>query len=145
MYYIVLRPFRDKSGFIAGGTVITDPTSIYTFRSRYKEGTIVDLTEQNYKKYYHYFVRNFADKTLSIERASEFIEYLIKENSPHKKEETHIETEEADKVEESTVETEEADKVEATEEKNINNEETTEEAKPNDKPVAKPVVAAVIK
>ena len=58
--FVVRRPFRNLGKVLTVGTVISDPTVIKHFKSRFAEGKIVEVNEHNFDSYYNFFLKKFS-------------------------------------------------------------------------------------
>lgn len=71
--FVVRRPFRNLGRVLTVGTVISDPTVIKHFKSRFAEGKIIRVNEHNFDSYYDFFLKKFAVKLpkLTVEEKTE--------------------------------------------------------------------------
>ena len=57
---VVRRPFRNLGKVLTVGTVISDPTVIKHFKSRFAEGKLVEVNEHNFESYYNFFKKKYG-------------------------------------------------------------------------------------
>ena len=79
--FVVRRPFRNLGKVLTVGTVISDPTVIKHFKSRFAEGKIVEVNEHNFDSYYDFFLKKFSVRLpkLTAEEIEDKVEERIEE------------------------------------------------------------------
>ena len=58
--FVVRRPFRNLGKVLTVGTVISDPTVIKHFKSRFAEGKLVEVSEHNFESYHNFFKQKYG-------------------------------------------------------------------------------------